>query len=182
DKGEPKASGLKVRINGGRTEHNKKDTSVIISGLEAYSNYYVEFDKNSFDNIGWQLRKSSMNIVIEPNNFKLVEVPVNVVGEAAGTVYSQDDKGIIGLGRIIVNFYNSDSALVARTITESDGYFSYVGLKPGLYMAKIDEAQLLKLNMTATPGKLPITIKVIREGDLVEGLKFIIKSNNNAYK
>ncbi len=179
DAGEPKIAGLKVRINGGRTEHNKKDTSILIAGLEAYSNYFVEFDKNSFDNIGWQLRKSSMNIVIEPNHFTLVEVPVSVVGEVTGTVYSQNDKGLIGLGRIIVNFYSNDSKLVARTITEADGYFDYVGLAPGQYTAKIDEAQLLKLNMTATPDILPIVIKVSRDGEMVEGLKFVLKSNNS---
>src|SRR4030095_6773521 len=96
DAGEPKVAGLKVRINGGRLEHNKKDTTIIITGLDAYANYFVDLDKNSFDNIGWQLRKATMNVVIEPNHFKLIEVPVAVVGEASGTIFSQNGQAIKG--------------------------------------------------------------------------------------
>lgn len=178
DTGEQIASGLKLRINGGRIEYNKRDTTIIVSGLEAYSNYFIEFDKNSLDNIGWQLRKSSMNIVIEPNYFKLVEVPVTVVGEVTGTVYSENNKVQSGLGRIIVNFYKSDSTLAARTITEADGYFSFMGLVPGNYTARVDKSQLDKLSLSAIPSDLPFTIKKTKEGDLVTGLKFILTANN----
>lgn len=174
DADEPKAAGLKVRINGGRLVHNKKDTTIIISGLEAYTNYFVDMDKNSFDNIGWQLKKATMNVVIEPNHFKLIKVPVAVVGEVSGTVFSRNEKGMKGQGRVIVNFHKDDSTIVGRTITESDGYFSFVGLIPGTYTATIDNGQLDKLNMKSVPQKLPITIKVNKDGDVVEGLKFII--------
>jgi hypothetical protein len=75
---------------------------------------------------------------------------------------------------VIVNFYKGDSTIVGRTITESDGYFSFVGLTPGTYTAMIDNVQLDKLNMISVPGKLPIIINVNKEGDVVGGLKFII--------
>lgn len=174
DANEPKAQGLKVRINGGRIEHNKKDTTITISGLEAYSNYYLELDKNSFDNIGWQLQKASLNIVIEPNNFRLIEVPVSVMGEVAGSVYKKTSNGQKGISRIIINIYDKDSRLAGRTITESDGYFSFVGLKPGNYTAEIDSAQLNKINMSAYPRNIPVSIKLTRDGDLIEGLKFTL--------
>ena len=177
DAGEPRVAGLKVRINGGRLEHNKKDTTIIITGLEAYANYFIDMDKNSFDNIGWQLKKATMNVVIEPNHFKMIEVPVAVVGEASGTIFSNDNKVIKGQGRIIVNFYNEKGLLVGKTITESDGYFSYVGLIPGKYTAEINKAQLEKLNMSSTPSKLDVTVQSSREGDIVDGLKFLISNN-----
>lgn len=181
DHGEPLAPGLKVRINGGHVEHHKKDTSIIITGLDAYTNYYLELDKNSFDNIGWQLKKSTMNIVIEPNHFKLLEVPVSVVGEASGMVYIGSNNILSGLGRIIVNFYNSDSTLAGRTLTESDGYFSFVGLTPAKYYVQVDKSQLIKLNMSSSP-MLPIVIKQSLEGDVVEGLKFILLKNDSEEK
>jgi hypothetical protein len=179
DAGEPKVAGLKLRINGGRLEHNKKDTTIIITGLEAYANYFIDMDKNSFDNIGWQLKRATMNVVIEPNHFRLIEVPVAVVGEASGTIFSRDNKTTKGQGRIIVNFYNEKAMLVGRTITESDGYFSYVGLTPGKYTAEIDKAQLEKLHMSSAPAKLDVTIQSSREGDIVDGLKFLISNNNS---
>jgi hypothetical protein len=174
DPGEPKAFGLNLRINGGRIEHNYRDTTLRISGLEAYTNYYIELDKTSFDNIAWQIRKPTISVTIEPNNFKLIEVPVAVVGEASGIVYLKDLKGRKGIGRIIVNFYNSDSVLAAKILTEADGFFSFLGLAPGLYTAQIDKVQLQKLHMISS--SLSFTILPGKDGDIKSGLEFILNS------
>jgi hypothetical protein len=74
-----------------------------------------------------------------------------------------------------VNFYRSDSKLVARTLTESDGYFSYLGLAPGEYEARIDTVQLKRVNMTASPLSLPFTISAGIDGDVADGLEFILR-------
>lgn len=184
DKGEPKAFGLNLRINGGRTERINTDTTLRITGLEAYTSYFIELDNSSFENVAWQLRKRTISVNIEPNNFKLIEVPVAVMGEASGTVFLADSSGRNGLGRIIVNFYNSDAVLVARTVTEADGYFSFLGLVPGSYTAQIDKAQLQKLQLASASVSFNILPGI--EGDIVNGLQFILHStrekNINAEK
>ncbi len=173
---EPAAAGLKVRINGGRIERNNKDTTIRIVGLEAYANYFLELDKNSFDNIAWQIRNETIRMIIEPNNFKLLEVPVAVVGEVSGSVLLSNDKGLNGLGRMKINIYNNQSEIVAKTLTEEDGYFSYVGLAPGNYTALIDAAQLSKLNMKSSPLSITFTVKANRDGDVVDGLQFTVQN------
>ena len=174
DPGEPKAFGLNLRISGGRIERNVGDTSIRISGLEAYTSSFIELDKTSFDNIAWQIKKPTISVTIEPNNFKLIEVPVAVVGEVSGTVYHNDANGKNGLGRVIVNFYDSGSILVARTVTEADGYFSFMGLAPGNYTARIDAAQIQKLQMVASPA---LSFKILSNivGDVADGLQFVLQ-------
>jgi hypothetical protein len=174
DAGEPKAFGLDLRINGGRIQRNDHDTTLRVTGLEAFNNYLIELDNNSFDNVAWQLRKKTISVTIEPNNFQMIEIPVAVVGEASGTVYLKDSTGKKGLGRIIVNFYNSDSVLVAKTLTETDGYFSYLGLAPGSFTAKIDAAQLQKLKLLSSPVLL---FKLVpnKDGDVADDLQFILQ-------
>ena len=176
DANEPKLSGLKLRINGGNVEHNKRDTSISVTGLEAYNNYYIELDRNSFDNVAWQIKKPTINISIEPNHYKLIEVPVSVIGEVSGTVYLKNNKTESGLGRIIVNIYDSNSNLVAHTLSEPDGYFTFSGLKPGNYTAAIDTAQLSKLQMISS-SLLSFTIKLSNEGDIADGLQFKLQNN-----
>ncbi len=173
DAGEPRAFGLKVNINGGRIK-NVRDTTIRITGLEAYTNYHVDLNRNNFENVAWHLPKKSLSVCIEPNHFKLIDVPVTIVGEVSGTVYFKGVKGIAGMGRILVNFTNSDSVVVAKTLTESDGFFSFMGLAPGIYKAQIDPAQLEKLHMTSTPN-LIFAIKQSIEGDAVEELKFTVE-------
>lgn len=172
---EPKAAGLKLHSNGGRIERNEKDTTLQVSNLESYVSYYIELNRNSFDNIAWQIKNQSISVSIEPNRFKQIEVPIAVLGEVSGMVFLKG-KGLTGLGRIIVNIYNSNAEIVTRVITESDGYFSYLGLPPGNYYALVDRAQLSKLQMTSSPVNTSFTIKSCMEGDVVEGLKFSLSS------
>jgi hypothetical protein len=175
ERGEPAAPGLKLKINGGRMKRIEKDSTILVTGLDAYTSYFLELDKNSFDNISWQIRKPTIRINIDPNHFFYLEVPVAVVGEVTGTVYLNENNGKSGLGRMIVNIYKGDS-VVARTITETDGFFSYIGLPPGNYTVKINPDQLTKLNMQSSPVSLPATLRKTRDGDVMSGLVFTLKN------
>ncbi len=177
DEGEPKAPGLKIRINGGRVVYDDDDTSIRILDLEAYYKYYVELNRNSFDNISWQVRHKSMSIMASPNNFTLVEVPVTIVGEVSGTVSLNSldaDNKPKGQGQITLNIYNEAGVLAGRAVTESDGYYSYLGLAPGSYTVRIDSAQLRKLHYRSVPGSIPLTIKAGRDGDVADGVEFTL--------
>ena len=219
--GEPKAYGLNVHLNGGRIETSEKDTSIRVFDLEAYTNYLVTLDGTNFDNIAWQMQVKTIRVSINPNLFKVVEIPVAVVGEAAGTIYLEEGGRLKGQGRVIVNFYRKDSSLaasqpcfvtltkegsvsnsstqgilpharmtntptampdlplVARTLSESDGYFSYMGLAPGEYEARIDTAQLNKLNWTVSPASINFTITAGIDGDVADGLEFVLRPNQD---
>ena len=175
DANEPKVSGLNVLVSGRGIQKSNKDTAIVISGLEPYTTCFVELDANSFENMAWRIKKTKMNIAIEPNKLKLIEIPISVVGEASGNVYIKKKKEETGLGRISVCFYTKDSVLIIKTLTETDGYFSYLGLLPGSCYAKIDQEQLDKLQLTAFPSSIPITIKSGMDGDVIDGLKFILQ-------
>ena len=178
DANEPSVPGLKIKIDGGRIQRNDKDTTIRVTGLDAYTSYFLELDKNSFDNISWQLNKSTYRINIDPNHFTFLEIPVSVVGEVAGTVYLKGNSGTNGIGRIIVNIYNSDSTLAARTVTEEDGYFSYLGLRHGNYFIKIDNGQLSKLKMQSSKEFIRVELKKSKEGSAVNGLVFVLSSTD----
>ncbi len=175
DELEPRAYRLNIRINGGHVERNEQDTTIRITGMEAYTNYMIDIDKNSFENVAWQIKKPAIQVTIEPNNFKLIEVPVPVVAEVSGTVYMKDARGKNGLGRIIVNFYNSDSVLVGHTLTEADGYFSFMGLAPGSYTTRIDKDQIHKLQMVASAA-ISYKISSNKDGEVKDGLEFVLQN------
>ena len=176
EKGEPAAPGLKLKINGGRIHRNDRDSSIRVTGLDPYTYYYVELDKSGFDNIAWLIVKPIIKISIDPNHFAYLPIPVSVMGEVSGTVYLNGTKGSDGLGRMVVGRYDSKNSLVAKTISESDGYFSYLGLAPGNYIIRLDPLQLQKLNMESVPGDLTVTMKRIKDGDAVSNLSILLKT------
>jgi len=61
-----------------------------------------------------------------------------------------------------------------RTLTEADGYYSFLGLTPGTYFVKVDDGQLRKLNMTADPEFHKIVNTGSVDGDLEGGLDFVL--------
>jgi hypothetical protein len=175
DPGEPKVYGLNLHSNGGRIEKSDRDTTIRILGLEPYTNCFIDLDPNSFENISWRLSKQTYNVAVDPEILKLVEIPVNVVGEATGNVFLESEGEKKGQGRIIVNILNNRMNPAGRTITEDDGYFSYFGLPSGSYSAMIDTAQLLKLGMTSSPNTIQFTVRGGIEGDIADKLDFVLK-------
>ena len=107
--------GLQLQVNGGIQEQNP-DTTIRITGLEAYTNYRLEFDKSSFDNIAWMLSKQSIDVEIQPNYITAVNVPLRVAGEVAGTVFLKKNNIKNGQGRIIVVISNSNAHVVAKSV------------------------------------------------------------------
>jgi hypothetical protein len=175
DADEPVVAGLGVSVNGGRLRYNKADKSIQVTDLEAYANYTVKLTE-SFENVAWHIRNKTISVAIDPNQFKTIEVPVEVVNEVAGMVYLKEAAAQKPLSRIIVSFYSSDFTLAGETVTESDGSFNFSGLMPGKYTAQINTVQLRKLHMKASPWTLPFTISVNKDGDFVDGLNFILQS------
>lgn len=172
---EPKVAGLNLRINGGRILVSQRDTTIRVVDLIPYTSYFVELNKNSFENISWQISKQSMSINVDANRFKTVEIPVAVMGEVSGTVYEKVKNNTVGKGRILINFYRNDS-LVTRTMSEADGYFSLLGLAPGPYTVRVDTLQLEKINMIASPSNLQVTVRRSKDGDVIDGLEFTLTS------
>jgi hypothetical protein len=176
DPGEPRVSGVTIRINGGVIQNNTADTTTRVAGLEAYASYVLHLDA-SFENIAWDIRNKTIRVVIDPNEFKVLEIPVAIFGEVSGIVYKKEDSSRKPLGRIVVCFYRSDRSPAGQAITEADGSFDFAGLAPGAYTAEISPGQLEKLHLICRPWSLPFKISAKKEGDVAEGLEFNLESH-----
>lgn len=171
---EPKIEGLEITNSVGLIKRSEKDTTLIVTQLNPYSTHHFELNFNRLDNIAWQLKYKSMNITANPNQSRLIEIPVSIVGEVSGMVLTKFGETIRGQERIIINFYNNSNKLVASTMSEYDGYFIYLGLEPGAYTVKIDENQLKILNKNVTPDEIHFEILPLRDGDIVDNIEFIL--------
>ncbi len=179
DPGERKADFLSVKVNGGHSEYSEKDSMVRVMGLEPFIYYNVELDDKDFEFITWRIMKKNLRVMVDPNQFKTIEVPISPVAEISGTVIFDNNITKEGLGRVIVNIFNKDGSLASKIITESDGYVNYLGLLPGEYTAKIDSVQLYRLQMKASPAQINFKIKALIEGDVFNGLDFVLQNNKN---
>ncbi len=175
DTGEPVVPGIGVSINGGRMRYNKTDKSIQVTDLEAYIAYTIKLTE-TFENIAWRIRNKTIAITIDPNQFKVLEVPVAIVNEVAGMVYLNVDGMQKPFSGMIINFYRADNTPAGQVITEQDGSFSYSGLVPGVYSVQINKAQMEKLGFKSLMDALSVTVKADKDGAYVDGLNFILQS------
>jgi hypothetical protein len=175
DAGEHMVKLTSVRIMGGKAIFSEKDSIVRIPDLYAFTNCILEFDDTDLENIAWRFINKKYQVMIDPNQFKRVDIPIISVGEVNGMAFINKGNELKGIGRILVKFYDKNSmALVAETLSESDGYISYLGLEPGEYSAQVDSAQLNNLDFRVDPKQIDFTIKTLEEGDIVEGIEFVL--------
>ena len=172
DKGEPFAEKLNVRCSGGKVCYREKDPIVRIYRLEPFVDYTVTIDESNFDNIAWRVSEKNIKVCTDPNQFKKISVAVLPVGEVSGMV-TEDTPDGRGIGRILVNIVTPNGKMVTKMQSEFDGFFSYLGLPPGNYIAKIDSVQLSKLNMTAP--EIPFVIHENAEGDIIDIGSIVLK-------
>jgi hypothetical protein len=176
EKGEPKVEGLLFSISGGSRKENKRDTSVVISNLEGYYDYLLKIDKNSFDEIDWKIKTGSMKVVIRPNEFRVIEIPISVVAEVSGKVYQQTENGKIPMERIYLDIFNERRVLVAKILSETDGFYSYMGLPKGTFTIKPDATQLMKLNLQNPAGEFKCIVKSSINGDTYTNIDFMLEA------
>lgn len=176
DHGESRIMVSSVEITGAKPLYDTRDTVIRIPNLNNFTEYRIRFNDGDLQNIAWQFKKKIYQVVIDPNQFRRIDIPVMVVAEINGRVDLQRNDGFMGYGRIVVNIYHENSkSPVAVTITETDGSFYYLGLLPGNYYACIDSVQLHRLGLEADPPCVKFTIKASADGDIVSSLNFVLK-------
>lgn len=180
DHGEPMVRLSTVRIMGSKVIFSEKDSIVRIPDLNAFTNYALEFRDSDLENIAWRFKNKKYQVLIDPNQFKRIDIPIIPIGEVSGMAYMNNDNSLKGIGRIIVKFYKKNNKnVVAETLSESDGYISYMGLEPGEYVARIDSVQLNNLGFTVDSPRKGFTIKKSEEGDIISGVDFILRPMAN---
>lgn len=178
DNDEPLVTGLQIVLNGGGRQINSKDGITIITGLEPYIKNHVEFNTDRINNIAWRVINKTLNITLNPNQLKTIEIPVVVVGEVGGMVNRNENGRRIGTGGLKINIYDTHNVLTTTILSEPDGYFSFLGLKSGSYSAKIDSLQLQKLQMKSEPGKVAFEIDNGSDGTIVDNIEFVLHKDN----
>ncbi|WP_081211300.1 hypothetical protein [Salegentibacter sediminis] len=172
---EPGVPGMELKNRTGRLSYHENETILRIRDLQPYIDIVLEIDPVSLDNIAWKIANPKIKVHTVPNHFQEIHVPVEVMGEVGGMVYIDDD-GLRGQGRIIINIFDENGNKAAKILSEGDGYFTYLGLKPGKYTAEIDREQLENLGYVSEPETIPFEIKIDEYGDIVDTLEFVLSS------
>ena len=172
DKGEKRVLLSSIKVPGAKAIISKKDKIIRILDLNAFVSYIIEFSDTSLDYISWRFKKKTYQVMVDPNQYKRVFIPIVVVGEISGTVFLKKGENTQGQGRVNLQIFDEKENKIMETLSEFDGYFSYLGLKTGKYTIQVDLEQLKALNYQVLPLAHEIVIKASEDGDIIDNLNF----------
>ena len=86
--------------------------------------------------------------------------------------FKKKGKNIEGQGRVNLQVFDEKENKIMETLSEFDGYYSYLGLNPGKYTIRVDPEQLKALNYQVLPLAHEIVIKASEDGDIIDNLNF----------
>jgi hypothetical protein len=174
---EPLVKGVQIILRAGNRHLINPDGTTIITGLEPYIKNYVELNTSKVNSIAWRIKNKTLSCTLNPNQLKIIEIPVQVLGEVSGMVYRKENEQLIGTGGLKVTIYDLHDKLITSILSEPDGYFSYLGLKSDQYIAKIDSLQLESLQMKAAPFSQTFEVDNGIDGAYVDTLEFVLEKN-----
>lgn len=153
---------------------DKNDEVIRIDDLQSYVKTLIKLDATSLENIAWKIENPFVELEILPNQYRAIYVPVKVLGEVSGMVYLKENGNAKGQGRIRVHIFDAEGNLVRSILTETDGYFNYLGLAPGNYTAEVDSLQLENLGLKSNTARIPFTIQYEEYGAVVDSVEFTL--------
>lgn len=168
--------GVEVNLLSNGQKKETKDGATLFSNLEPYIDHHFTINTDYLNRIAWSVYDKSLNVQLNPNQITLVEIPVSVVGEVGGFVLDSTAKGF---GGIRIQILDDKQQVVKKIISESDGFFSYLGLKSGVYTAQLDKEQLGNLELESN-GPFSFEIRNTEEGDIVDDLEFVVQAKSSA--
>lgn len=168
DEGEPPVPELDVAVGGGIVRRRTSDSTIRVLGLEPYRSRILKVDDSGLPEISWRARYRTWKVTPRPNRFERIDLPIVVVGEAAGKVTRGADGA--GMRGVLVRFRQLDGDFADSTITYDDGEFFYMGLPPGRYSVSLDAEQMRVLGFDPETSSMEFNVRPGREGDVIEGI------------
>jgi len=149
-------------------------------GLEhtlPYEEYVMTIEPQSLDNPLWVPLYENIGVFSEPNQFRVVDLPVVVGGIVRGKIEIQTTKKLIpGEGlTVILELQNAPAGnkpLKLTTVSFSTGEYEFIGMPPGTYKVSLDEAQVAQFGYIAKEISHVIQVHANAEGEEVAGVDF----------
>ena len=174
DMGEEPIPGVQLMLNHAVVPGRTDDRGVLfLSGLPGREEVDLELSPSSLEDPMWVARDPGLRVVPRTGNTTLVDFPVVISGEVAGTVSVKHPDGPKPAAGITLELVDAVTGkIVQRIATAYDGYFDLLAIPPGRYQLRVAATQLRRLGVSTVPAR---TIEITPAGSQLEGIDIVIQ-------
>ena len=161
------------------------DVGWVFTRAVPYQDYVVELDQKDFSNPLWIPQYNVLGVSAPPGSYTYVEIPVITGGVVRGRVAQlkgpAEQIGVDFL-RVTLREEISEEELNRHNRTRfektaetfSTGDFEFIGVPPGNYTVSLESAQVASMKLQGLQLSRPVTIQSKVDGDIVEGVNFVL--------
>lgn len=174
DPGEEPLPGVGLVVNRVHGPQRTDDQGVVfLSGLPSEEEVEIQLATQSLEDPLWMSKGSGLRIAPRPGRTALVDFPVVISGEVAGTVSVRRAGGTHSAPGVNLELVDAATGEVVKRIsTAYDGYFDLLAIPPGRYQLRIAATQLRRFGLSAGPRR---PIEIAPTGTLLEGVDLVIE-------
>ncbi|MBI1803691.1 MAG: hypothetical protein HY033_12790 [Ignavibacteriae bacterium] len=172
--------GSRVGIEGGSQVKYESPLGYRMKRTLPYEWYTVTLDSLSLEDPKWVPRFQTFAVFSEPDQVRVVDLPIVVGGIVRGTVQEQTSTGLKPVDGMNVRIESEEiekgfPKYKKAMRTFSTGEFEFLGVPPGRYTVTVNEDQAATLGRVVEKPRLSIEVAVKPEGDEVNGVNFLLK-------
>ncbi|MBE0595104.1 MAG: carboxypeptidase regulatory-like domain-containing protein, partial [Gemmatimonadales bacterium] len=165
DPGESRVPNVTVRV-GPLAARTDAEGRFAVWDLMPFEPLILEVDANTVRDPLWVPATPRLLVRPDPNTFTPIPVPLVQAGEVSGVVLLGEDG--VALRGVQVELRNQDTGDVYGTSTFSDGSFYVMGVRPGRYLATVEERVQDLLSLSVQPAEFEVL--PTSDGAIVEGV------------
>ncbi|HXQ29387.1 MAG TPA: hypothetical protein VN848_08965 [Gemmatimonadales bacterium] len=171
DPGEPVVGGVRVLVSNSSAISDSTG-AYRVWDLTPFDTVTVMVDSLSLDSPLLVPAFTAVTLVLGPNRFRTVDVPLERAGVVEGQVLEETPSGPVGVPSLPLILVNRRTGSQRRLGTFSDGAFYVLGVVPGDYELRVDDRALKGLHMAAAP--LHFTASTAANGGGASGLELVL--------
>jgi len=169
---EPVIPGVRLQVGIGSTATNRHG-EYRIWDVTPYEATYVAVDTTSLPTPLWIPAYGAVLVEPNPNRFRVLDVPILPGGVIEGQVVREAVTGEVPAAGVLVVLRHRKTGKERRILTFGDGFFYAIGVRPGEYELRLDQATAQRLAAQAEP--LRFTLPVELDGAAISNLKLRIR-------
>lgn len=174
DAGEEPLSGVGLVVNRAHSSQRTDDRGVLfLSGLPGEEKVELRLATNSLEDPLWVSQFPGLRLVSRPGHTALLDFPVVVSGEVAGTVSVRRAGGTTAAPGVTLELVDvATGVVVKQTATAYDGFFDLLAIPPGRYELRVAASQLRRFGLSVAPSR---PMEIAPSGTLLEGVDLLIQ-------
>ncbi|HXO20040.1 MAG TPA: histidine kinase dimerization/phospho-acceptor domain-containing protein [Thermoanaerobaculia bacterium] len=172
DAGEKAIPGAGFLLGGAGSLARTDDAGeAFLPNLAPYKSLDVALAPSTLEDPFWKPAQEGVRIVPRPGKTAVIDFPVVISGEIAGTVYLKKDGKSREASGVELELVDQHGVVVKRATSGYDGFYDITEIRPGGYTLSVTAEHVRRLHVMAPSRE----VKMVPSGTVLDGVNFILE-------